>query len=130
MGQAGITRRVRDGLLILQLTGELSGDEVDAFPSAPWTEVEPEHRTVLFDMTRLTYVNSAGIALLIRWVRETRRHGMRTYAFGVSPHYQKIFRIVGLTSYMELFPDEYSAVEIVHARHANADTQGGPAAEA
>ncbi|MBE3555289.1 MAG: STAS domain-containing protein [Thermicanus sp.] len=93
-------------------------EENEFFKTSPWLRGVEGIRCILFDMTNVSYVNSAGIALLIRFVREARKNQYQVAAFGVSPHYQKIFRIVGLTSYIELFADEYGAIETLTTRNS------------
>lgn len=110
------TQRQGDTWLV-QISGELTKAEEDRFfQTYPWLSGEQGICCILFDLTKLHYINSAGISLFIRFVREAQRKKFGTYAFGVSSHYQKIFRIVGLTAYLELFPDQYSAIETLQAR--------------
>ncbi|TLS52078.1 STAS domain-containing protein [Paenibacillus antri] len=66
---------------------------------------------LVIDFADVPYINSAGIALLIRIVRSGLKAGYRTFAFGVSGHYQKLFRMVGLTEYMAIYPSEYAIAE-------------------
>jgi len=67
-------------------------------------------------------LHSSGIALLIRIVRAGRKAGYRTFAYGLTPHYQKLFRMVGLTEYMMIYPDEYTIL----ARIEEAADSSGP----
>ncbi len=117
MSDAIVATRLQDGIWIVSLEGELTNENGYTLSQVyPWQNPEVVTDAVLFDMSRLSYINSAGIAALIRFVREARRMGCESYAHGVSLHYQKIFRIVGLTGYMELFPDEYGALETLQSR--------------
>lgn len=119
MSNVAISTHVQNGIWVITLSGELTSQDGDAMSAAyPWLNPAVSTQLILFDMSGLSYINSAGIALLIRFVRESRRREYTSYACGVSAHYQKIFRIVGLTSYLELFPDAYSAFETLSARQA------------
>jgi anti-anti-sigma factor len=66
---------------------------------------------VLLNLTEVNYINSAGIALIIRMVRQAQVGGYGMGAFGVSPHYQKLFRMVGLSDFLDMYPDEYAALQ-------------------
>ncbi|UOF92572.1 STAS domain-containing protein [Fodinisporobacter ferrooxydans] len=88
------------------------------FQTYPWLASFHESKDILFDFTNTRYINSAGIALLIRYVREARQKEYFCYAVGVSSHYQKIFRIVGLSSYIENFPDAFSFFERMRLRRS------------
>lgn len=103
---------------LIRFPSELTrAEESKFFNTCPWLQETEGIRYILFDMSGLNYVNSAGIALLVRFVREALKRQYQVAAFGVSPHYQKIYRIVGLTSYMELFANEYGAIETLRTRN-------------
>jgi len=55
----------------------------------------PECRAVVFDLSGLTYVNTAGIALFVAALNRLRRQKTVT-AVGLSAHHQHLFRAVGL----------------------------------
>ena len=119
MSNIAISTRLQHGIWIITFAGELTSQDEESLNAAyPWLHQTESTTMILFDMSRLSYINSSGIALLIRFVRESSHKKYTAYAFGVSSHYQKIFRIVGLTSYIELFPDEYSALETLFARQS------------
>lgn len=70
---------------------------------------------MVLNFTGVPYINSLGIALLIRLVRTTAKAGNQTFAYGITPHYQKLFLMVGLTEYMMVYPDEYSILQRIEA---------------
>jgi anti-sigma B factor antagonist len=37
------------------------------------------------------------------------KSGQEICAFGLTPHFQKVFTMVGITKYAKLYPDEHSA---------------------
>jgi anti-anti-sigma factor len=77
-----------------------------------WEEgLEGGKRYAALDFSEVPYVNSAGIAVLIRLVRIGAKSGFRTFAYGVNAHYQKLFRMVGLTEYMAIYPNEFSVLQ-------------------
>jgi anti-anti-sigma factor len=96
--------------LILDLHGDLSKQaEEGLLAFRNWEQGLEQGRTfLLLNLTGVHYINSMGIAVLIRLVRTLSRAGCQTFAYGVTPHYQKLFRMVGLTGYMMIYPDEYS----------------------
>ena len=48
------------------------------------------------------YINSTGIALVVRFLAEARRDGRTVRAIGLTEHYQEIFRITRLSDFMEI----------------------------
>ena len=59
---------------------------------------------IIFNFRENDYINSAGIAILIGVVTEARKRDQKLLMTGLSAHFQKIFRMVGLTQYADLYP--------------------------
>ena len=57
------------------------------------------------------YINSGGIAILIGIAAESRKTNQVIRMTGLSEHFQKIFGMVGLTRYAEVFPSEEAALD-------------------
>lgn len=57
------------------------------------------------------YINSGGIAILIGITAESRKKEQTVRMTGLSDHFQKIFKMVGLTKYAEVFPSEGAALD-------------------
>lgn len=112
-----IEQRYSGGALILDLIGDLSGHAEDVLLNLhPWEQGGPAvGRILVLNFNRVPYTNSLGIAILIRLVRTLAKAGGTVFAYGVSPHYQKLFRMVGLTEYMMIYPDEYSVLQRIEA---------------
>lgn len=101
-------RRFGTGL-ILDLAGNLTRQSEEALLGRRrWDEGLAEGRNLVLNFGGVRIVNSAGIALLIRLAHAGQKAGFRIYGIGVSGHYQKMFRLIGLTEFILLYPDEYS----------------------
>ena len=61
---------------------------------------EPSHLTL--DFEDVGYINSTGIALVVRLLADARRDGRGVRAVGLTPHYREIFRITRLSDFMEI----------------------------
>ncbi len=64
----------------------------------------------VLNFSQCEYINSAGIAVIISLITQTRRKGQQVLAYGLSPHYQKLFYMVGLSDYLEI-ASEAEAIE-------------------
>ena len=91
--------RLPEGL-ILTLKGEITAAAEVVFGSL--LKLDPWPPAILLDFGEVEYINSAGIALLIGLLRQARSRGGALRVQGLSEHYRKIFRMVGLTEYVEL----------------------------
>ena len=64
------------------------------------TTLGPDHLTL--DFGDVGYINSTGIALVVRLLADARRDGRGVRAVGLTPHYREIFRITRLSDFMDI----------------------------
>ena len=57
---------------------------------------------VRLDFGAVGYINSTGIALIVRLLAEARRDRREVHAVGLSPHYEEIFRLTRLSDYLTI----------------------------
>ena len=60
--------------------------------------------TVL-DFSDVAFINSAGISVLLKFVVAARKNGHKVFAMNVSPHHQKIFKMVEMTRFMPIIEE-------------------------
>jgi len=110
------TREFPNGI-VLKLSGELTKAAENGLLSGLENEVElgKSIRFMALDLTKVTYINSGGMAVLIRLARMGRKAGVHTFAWGVTAHYEKLFRMVGLTEYLMLYPNEFAVIQRIEA---------------
>ena len=86
----------------LHMHGDLDG-RADGDLSTAYGRVASIGSTRLtLDFGEVGYINSTGIALVVRLLADARRDGRGVRAVGLSPHYQEIFRITRLSDFMEI----------------------------
>lgn len=66
-------------------------------------------KKILIDFSHVEYLNSSGIALVIQMMIAANKKGQTIQSFGLTPHFQKVFTMVGITRYTKLHPDEQTA---------------------
>ena len=57
---------------------------------------------LVLDFAQVDYINSTGIALIVRLLAEARRDHRTVVAEGLSDHYREIFRITRLSDYLTI----------------------------
>jgi anti-sigma B factor antagonist len=57
---------------------------------------------VTLDFSDVDYINSTGIALVVRLLADARRDGRGVRAVGLTDHYREIFRITRLSDFMDI----------------------------
>jgi anti-anti-sigma factor len=66
-------------------------------------------KRILLDFSKVDYLNSSGIALVIQMMIAASKRGQTIHSFGLSPHFMKVCAMVGITKYTTLHADEASA---------------------
>jgi anti-anti-sigma factor len=59
---------------------------------------------ILLKFNEDTYINSGGIAVLIQLLAETKKRAQVIGITGLSDHFKKIFKMVGITKFAEIYP--------------------------
>ncbi len=89
---------------IIDLLGDVTTFAEEAINQAFQSVSSEGANTIIFNFRENDYINSAGIAILIGVVTEARKREQKLLMTGLSAHFQKIFRMVGLTQYADLHP--------------------------
>ncbi|HEY1349253.1 MAG TPA: STAS domain-containing protein [Ktedonobacteraceae bacterium] len=95
---------------IIDLQGEITTSADAALVAAYAEAVSQRPETILLHFGAVVYINSAGIALVVGVLKRALQEHYALAACALSVHYQEIFRITRLTDYIQLFPDEASAL--------------------
>lgn len=103
-----ITSPTGSALSVLRFTGDISSTSKDSVLGA-WQTVSGV-TPVLLDFTKVDYINSSGIALIIQMLMEADKSTRKVAIFGLTPHFQKVFTMVGIAKYAGLHKDEPTAV--------------------
>jgi anti-anti-sigma factor len=97
---------VVDGQATISIHGDLSG-AADAQLTGAYDEARAAGMTGLtIDFTDAAYINSTGIAVLVRILAAGRRDHIAVNARGLSPHYVEIFEITRISDFMRIERDE------------------------
>ncbi|HEX4773513.1 MAG TPA: STAS domain-containing protein [Bryobacteraceae bacterium] len=95
-------------LAILRFEGDVTSASKDAVLGT-YQKLPPETKEILLDFSKVQYLNSSGIALVIQLLMEANKSGQKVQTFGLTPHFQKVFTLLGLTKYTSLHPTESAA---------------------
>jgi anti-anti-sigma factor len=105
-----VSTREREEVAIIDLVGDVTTFAEEKINSAYREVTNKGARFVLLNFRQNDYINSAGIAILIGIVTEVNRNSQKLAVSGLSQHFQKIFRMVGLAQYAEIYQDEDEAM--------------------
>jgi anti-sigma B factor antagonist len=106
-----ISVREKDDARVIDLQGDftLFADESTNLAIKPL--INEGVLKLVLNFSDVKYINSSGIAIIIGLVTLLSNKGGRFKAYGLIPHFQKVFNMVGLTQYMDLFDSEDEALQ-------------------
>jgi anti-anti-sigma factor len=103
------TKKV-DDVAVIELIGDVNSEGEDAINDAYEAATNAGTLTILFNMRKTEYINTAGISVLILIVMQARKAGQKILVSGVSPHYKKVFDLVRFSLYVTMFDSEEAAL--------------------
>lgn len=91
-------------------SGDISSASKDAIVDTYHSLDKANHKLILMDFKGVEYLNSSGIALVIQVLMEANKSGQTIAICGLTPHFTKVFTMVGITKYASLYSDETAAL--------------------
>ena len=99
-----------DRAAIIDLIGDVTSRGQEAIKSTYAKALEGEAECIFFNFGKTEYINTSGIAVLISMVMEAEKLGRKIGLFGMSPHYRKVFTLVRLPLYTDMYESESEAL--------------------
>jgi anti-anti-sigma factor len=109
MAEVRATLRELPPLMVIDLQGDVTTFAEDAINSAYQMVTEQGAENILLNFSDVAYLNSAGISIVIGVLAEAREADQRLLISGLTPHYRKIFDMMGLSQYAPVFDTEDEA---------------------
>jgi len=107
--------RVED-CVIVRLRGRLDRWTSGDLEKGLQGELSPPLPAVALDCTRLEYVSSAGLRVLLGTAKAQRAAGRMVALFGVQPMVREVFDMSGFTDFLAIVLDEAAAVTAAKAK--------------
>ena len=90
----------------IEILGDLTGSAGKDVDAAQQEACSHNPSSILVKFDSVSRINSAGIAVLINLVIDSRERGCKVYLMGMSDHFRKIFELVGLTKHTTIVESE------------------------
>ena len=110
VSQQQLTGASGQSITCLRFSGDVSSASKDAIVGTYQALDKASHKQILLDFKGVEYLNSSGIALVIQVLMEANKSGQTIAICGLTPHFTKVFTMVGITKYATLYPDEAATV--------------------
>lgn len=95
---------------VIDIEGDVNNSAEQALTNAYAEASSGGARTIILNFTKLEYMNSSGIGLLVMMLVRANRAGQKLLAYGLSEHYQHIFELTRLNEAIRIYPAEAEAV--------------------
>ncbi|HEX9922396.1 MAG TPA: STAS domain-containing protein [Anaerolineae bacterium] len=102
--------RHQPGVAIIDLAGEINAAAEQTLQTVYAAAESQNPGAILLNFSAVDYINSTGIALIVRLLAQARKSQRRLLAYGLNDHYREIFRITSLVDFISIFPDEATAL--------------------
>ena len=101
----------KEHVSVILMKGDVTAQTGEAVENAYQKVSTDGAKKILLYFDKDGYINSGGIEVLIGIAAEGAKKKQEIRITGLSPHFQKIFHMVGLTKYTQIFPTEEAALK-------------------
>ena len=95
-------------LAVMRFEGDITSTSEDAV-LGHYRKLPAGTSKILLDFTKVPYLNSSGIALVIQLLMAASKVPQKVVCFGLSAHFMKVFTMLGVAKYTTLHADEAAA---------------------
>lgn len=88
------------GVPIMHIIGEITSESDEPIMNSFQQIPESSRSRIILNFTETTYINSAGIAILINLITKASESSGKIEFAGLNPHFRKVMDIVGLTEFV------------------------------
>ena len=101
----------RGDVTLFYVSGEVNRFSEPFFKDAYAQVDSQETKKILLKFHEKAYINSEGLKVLIQLLSETNKNKQQVAILGLSEHFKKIFRMVGITKFAKVFGSVKEAIE-------------------
>ena len=116
MNKVNVSMQVRPAAKnasIIDIEGQVNSFAENALMDA-YTEASSKGaKAIVLNFSRLEYMNSSGIGLLVTLLIRVKRQGQRLLACGLTDHYRQIFELTRLNEAILVYPSEQEAIAAI-----------------
>ncbi len=108
-------RKLSEKAVIIDVEGDLTGAAESALMDI-YAEVSADNpRAIILNFSKLEYMNSSGIGLLIMLLIRIQRHDQYLLVYGLKEHYRQIFNLTRLDEAVSICQSEEHALSAAEA---------------
>ncbi|MCK9408037.1 MAG: STAS domain-containing protein [Bacteroidetes bacterium] len=108
-----VTTEMKNGIVVLNMHGDVTPFSEKAVMDAYEKHSAGETQKILINFSNAKYINSGGIAIIISLVSEARKKNQKVGVCCLTPHFVKIFDMIGLSDYVEMYETDVEALQLL-----------------
>ena len=108
----------RGDVTLFDVSGDVNRFSEPFFKDAYAQVDSQETKKLLLKFYEKAYINSEGLKVLIQLLAETNKNQQQVGIVGLSEHFKKIFRMVGITKFAKIFDNTKEALKALSDPHA------------
>ena len=105
-----IKTRKEGEVVIISLEGEVDISATELIREKFKKLLEEKKEAILVDMTKVSYIDSSGLGLLVEARQEMEKYSGEIKLFGLSSDVQKVFELTRLNNFFSIFSTEKEAL--------------------
>jgi len=105
-----ITTANHEGKTILSVNGRIDTSTAPDLELAISKEIGNGNRVILLDFSRVSYISSGGLRVLLATARKLKNPGDKFGLCCLQPEVLKVLRLAGFTSIFSIYPSEGEAL--------------------
>ena len=100
----------KGAVLVVAVEGRIDGSTADEFHGQLLASIESGETRVLLDFSDLTYINSAGLRIVLVAARRLKEGNGQFAICGLTENVASVFKISGFETIIKIFPDQGAAL--------------------
>jgi anti-sigma B factor antagonist len=105
-----ITTAKYEGKTVISVNGRIDTLAAPELERAINREVEIGNRAILLDFSRVSYISSGGLRVLLATARKLKNPGDKFGLSSLQPEVLKVLKLAGFTSIFTIYPSEGEAL--------------------
>ena len=104
----------QNDIALMHIQGDITAQS-EPFINQAYKEINDrgDVSKILIQFEQDAYINSGGIAVLIQILAHTQKNNQKIGISGLSEHFKKIFRMVGITKFANIYNGLEDAIQVM-----------------
>ena len=103
-------RRIREDAVVVDAVGEIDLESSPHFQRSLLFILDDKPKRVIINLSDVTYMDSSGVASLVKVLSNTRKNGLELYLVGMAERIRSLFEITRLETVFDIRRDEQEAL--------------------